>query len=111
MRISRFWILVIASLVATPFLLLLGFASTGAGHGDYILATLLFPYSALLVFGLGELIPTFIIAALAVFQFPAYGIILGIAIEKKQFRSRAIILLIVHIGGVIAGLLLRNRFL
>ena len=37
----------VASLVATPFFLLLGFASAGAGHGDYVLARILFPYTML----------------------------------------------------------------
>jgi hypothetical protein len=111
MKTARFWIPIIASLIATPICLFLGFASGGAGHGDYILATILFPYSVLLIFTLGLVIPSFITATLMIVQFPVYGIILGFATKRRRMRSWAIILLIVHVLGVIAGLSLRSRFM
>lgn len=95
----------------TPLFLFFGLVSTGAGHGDYILATILFPYSTILIFGLGNLSPAFIVIALAIIQFPAYGLTLGVASEKRRLHSWGIALLFVHVLGVVAGLLLRNRLL
>src|ERR1051326_330702 len=111
MKINAFWKPIIASLIATPICLFLGLASAGAGHGDYILATILFPYSILLIFAFGLMLPPFITVTLAIIQFPTYGIILGFAKEKKQIRSWAVLLLAVHVLAVIAGFSLRSRFM
>lgn len=110
MKVARFWMPIIVSLIATPICLFLGFASGGAGHGDYILTTILFPYSVLLIFTLGSMIPSLITATLMILQFPAYGIILGYSFERRRKFLWAFILGI-HILGVIIGLSLRSRFL
>ena len=58
MKSSKFWTPLVISLIVTPLFLYLGIASGGAGHGNYLLAKLLFPSApkALLLFGLIDLL-------------------------------------------------------
>ena len=75
----------VVSLVATPLFLLAAVASAGAGHGNDLLAKILFPFTMLstLVFGL-IIVPAI---ALAVLQFPFYGFILGRANVKGSLAQ------------------------
>ena len=113
MRSKGFWSPLTVSLVATPLCLLLGFASAGAGHGDYVLATILFPYSAFLIFFFGGWVAPFVSIAIAVAQFPLYGIILEVASGKRRLRPWAACLLVVHTLAAIAcfAVRIRNGFL
>jgi hypothetical protein len=75
------------SLIATPFLLLLGLWSAGAGHGDYILVPLLFPFPIAVGFltkplftcpEYGDCYPRDgIVLLLSILQFPIYGVVLS----------------------------------
>jgi hypothetical protein len=109
MRRSGFWKPVIASLIVTPVALFLGLASSGAGHGDYILATFLFPYAVLLISAVSGEAPAFLVITLAVAQFPIYGIILGLAAEKKKFRLWLLAVLAVHAVTTLICFLLRSK--
>ncbi|MBA2732228.1 MAG: hypothetical protein H0U54_04990 [Acidobacteria bacterium] len=111
MKDSGFWKPVIIFLIATPFCLLLAFGSAGVGHGDYILTIMLYPYSMLLAFGLGAMLPDFILFALMIIQFPVYGLILGITNKNKQSRNWAVGLLAVHILAALACFSLHSRFM
>ena len=93
----------IVSLVLTPIALLLGVGSGGAGHGDYRLAMILFPYTLLSTSVFDSITPPFII--LAIIQFPLYGVALGYANEKGRLLSMSIVL------GVVHGLVLSAMFL
>lgn len=84
----------IVSLVLTPFLLLLGVGSGGAGHGDYRLAMMLFPYTMLSTAIFDSITVPFI--ALAIIQFPLYGVALGYANQRGRFGWVAILLGVVH---------------
>jgi hypothetical protein len=95
MKSSAFWTPLIISLVATPICLLLGIASGRAGHGDYFLAKLLFPFTMLSTIPFGSITVPFILLAVA--QFPAYGMILGRANEKGKFMHAAVVMLAVHV--------------
>ena len=97
----------IASLIVTPIALLLGVGSAGAGHGDYHLAMILFPYTLLSTALFDSITPPFVI--LAVIQFPLYGFVLGYANEKGRLVSTAILLCVVHGIALTAMLLLANR--
>jgi hypothetical protein len=110
-RSSGFWKPVIASIIVTPIALFLGLASAGAGHGDYILATFLFPYAILFISAVSGEAPAFMVITLAVAQFPIYGIILGLAAEKKRFLFWLLVLVAVHALMTIVCFLLRNRML
>tara|TARA_R110000868_G_scaffold37111_14_gene131624 strand:+ start:34971 stop:35249 length:279 start_codon:yes stop_codon:yes gene_type:complete len=73
------------SLLFTPIALLLGYISVGLGHGDYIVATILFPYSILsFIILTPESIETLTLI-LTSLQFPFYGSIIAIAKLKDRF--------------------------
>jgi hypothetical protein len=99
----------VVSLIATPLFLLAAVASAGAGHESYLLAKILFPFTMLSTLVFGSIIAPAI--ALAVFQFPFYGFILGKANVKGSFRTRAAVLLLIHILAVAACfILIRDNF-
>jgi hypothetical protein len=95
---------VITALVATPICLLLGLASGGAGHGNYLLAKILFPFTMLSTIPFGSIIVPFIVLAVA--QFPAYGIILGLANGRGRGMRTAGAMLVVHALAAAACLML-----
>ena len=95
MKTFKFWIPVIVSIVVTPFALFLGLVSTGAGHGDYFWAQILFPYTMLSTFLFHSITAPFIL--LAVIQFPLYGLLLAFADERRRLGLVAIGLAVVHI--------------
>lgn len=95
MKTIEFWLPIIISLAVTPFALLMAIASMGAGHGDYLLAKILFPYTMLSVVAFRSITAPFIL--LAILQFPIYGLILTFAGKRKKLGLSAIVLGIVHI--------------
>ena len=97
----------IASLVITPIALLVGVGSAGAGHGDYRLAMILFPYTLLSTLIFNSITAPFIL--LAIIQFPLYGIALGHACEKGRFIPMSILLSVIHGVASTAMLLVANE--
>jgi hypothetical protein len=96
MKKIEFWIPILISIVITPFCLLLALGSAGAGHGDYFLIKIFFPYTMISTIYLNSITLPFII--LGIIQFPLYGIIIAIAIKKwKLFTS---LILAFHILSV-----------
>jgi hypothetical protein len=108
MKISAFWYTIVASLVATPICLFLAAVSTGAGHGTYLWAKILFPYTMLSTLILESITTPFIL--LAIIQFPLYGIALGIAGKRHRLSHMIIALLVVHFGAVVFFILFPNRY-
>lgn len=98
MRASTFSASLIASLVATPICLLLALASGGAGHGNYLWAKVVFPYTMLSTLAFESITRPFII--LAIIQFPLYGVALGLASRKHRFAHMAIALPVIHLLAV-----------
>lgn len=107
MASRKFWIPLIASFIVTPIALLLGVGSGGAGHGDYRLAMILFPYTMLSTTIFDSITPPFIL--LAIIQFPLYGVILGRASEKGRFVSICILLCVVHCLALTAMFLVASK--
>jgi len=80
------------SLIATPLLLFLGLWSVGAGEGNYVFAVLLFPFPIIANFLIapffscpefGDCVPRdAIIIAVAVIQFPLYGLLTSFSPKK-----------------------------
>jgi hypothetical protein len=94
MRDFRFWAPVIVCLLLTPVCLLLGIGSAGVGHGDYVLARILFPYTMLSALLFDKITAPFVL--LAIIQFPAYGLILGRAAGRGRFLVALTLILVVH---------------
>ena len=81
-------------LAITPFALLLGLASCGAGHGDYQVASVLFsPSVSLIDLGLGT-----VGECLAIVQYPLYGIVMAIGQAKRRIWLACLVLCTVHLG-------------
>ena len=99
MKSAKFWIPFVLSLIVTPFFLYFGIASGRAGHGNYLLAKILFPFTMLSTRPLGSIVAPFIV--LAVIQFPLYGFILGAANGRNKILFCGVALLSVH--SVAAG--------
>jgi hypothetical protein len=81
--------------------------SAGGGHGDYRLAMMLFPYTMLSALIFDSITVPFI--ALAIIQFPLYGVAPGYANQKERFGWVAILLGVVHGLAWIAMSSLANR--
>ena len=94
----------LVSVVATPFFLFAAAASAGAGHGSYLLAKILFPFTMLSTLVFGSIIVPAI--AVAIIQFPFYGFILGRATLKGSLLVRSVALLVIHILAVAACFIL-----
>ncbi len=99
MKNSEFWKPTIISLVATPICLFLGIISGGVGHGNYIIAKILFPFMILSTICFEKITTPFIV--LAVLQIPFYGVILGLAKSQKIPYFFIILLVTIHILAVI----------
>ena len=97
----------ITSLVVTPIALLLGVGSGGAGHGNYRLAMILFPYTLLSTTIFNSITLPFIV--LALIQFPVYGFVLGSANEQGRFLSIGIILCVFHGLAAMVMFLIANE--
>jgi hypothetical protein len=108
MRGRKFWLPVVISLVATPICLLMGIGSAGAGHGDYFLARILFPFTMLSAIIFDSITIPFL--ALAVAQFPIYGILLGRASVKSRLLPAAAAILITHALFVAACLFVPSGY-
>ena len=83
MKSSRPFLSLVIALVITPVFLCAAVASAGAGHGHYLWAKILFPFTMLSARVFGSITVPFI--ALAIVQFPLYGLILAIANVKGRY--------------------------
>jgi len=77
----------------------LAVASGGAGHGEYVAARLLFPYTMLLTLAANRVSP--FTALIALVQFPLYGIIIGSAWSSRRARRLALSVVSVLHGGAV----------
>ncbi|WP_157218713.1 hypothetical protein [Flavisphingomonas formosensis] len=72
--------------------------SGGAGHGSYIAARALFPFSMLLTLLEGSIGPVSI--AVGLLQFPLYGALIGWAVAMRT--TRPAVLIFVHLIAALA---------
>ena len=79
--------------IAIPAILV-AVMSGGAGHGSYIAARVLFPFSMLLTRLEGSIGP--VAMCMGLFQFPLYGALVGRALALKTYRASAV-LTVVHL--------------
>ncbi len=96
-RLHRRWALtwLISFMLFTPIAWFFAFISAGFGHGDYVVAGMLFPYS-LAVMRMHSY-PQ-LVMALTVIQFPAYGFIQAIAQIKGRPWISISLIVISHFG-------------
>jgi hypothetical protein len=106
MKITAFWKPIIGGILITPFCVLLAILSSGAGHGNFLYAKILFPYTMLSA--LQERLISMPFLLFGIFQFPLYGLIYARAMKKRKQGSVAIVLVIAHILAVILCLQLAN---
>jgi hypothetical protein len=85
----------------TPFAAMLAIASSGAGHGDYILARVMFPYGMLLT-RLVESTFFYLLIGLALAQFPFYGALVVWRTDLKKSVVTAFAIAAVHLMAVVA---------
>ncbi len=74
---------------------LLAVMSGGAGHGDYLYARLLFPFSMASTFVTGEISSAAIAAALL--QFPVYGFLIGYGLTDAKRRWIIALVVLFHV--------------
>lgn len=75
-------------------------SSSGAGHGDYAGARVLFPAPMLLTVVEGDRIGALSIS-LGLFQFPIYGAVLGWSMARKNYLP-AVVLIVAHMVAALA---------
>jgi hypothetical protein len=100
MNARRFWIPFAIFFGLTPIMLFLGLISAGAGHGDYFLAKILFPYTLLSTAAFDSIEPPFMF--LALIQYPAYGVVIGLANVRRKLILSGAALAVLH-GLAVAG--------
>lgn len=94
MRTRTLWIFVLFSIPIEIISLYLALLSTGAGHGNYLWAWVLFPLPMYLTTFAGSITPLLIV--LAVLQFPIYGLIAGFASTKGKLIHALVGMLAFH---------------
>jgi hypothetical protein len=100
----KFIIPFVISLVATPGFLFIGLASAGAGHGNYFLAKVFFPFTMVSTVPFGSITSRFVV--LGVLQYPLYGLLVGMANLMRKAAVVGIALAIIHTLAVVACLIL-----
>jgi len=93
---SKFTKYLLASLIISPVALIVGIVSTGFGHGDYFYTKILFPYTMLSIHLTKGVIP-YTAAVFALFQFPIYGLLTGLASLKRKDIYVLVIIILLHI--------------
>lgn len=94
-----------AGLLVMPIAATLGVVSAGAGHGDYLLAKVLFPFTMLSTFFLGSITLPFVLIALA--QFPVYGWLVCQSEGRKRWIS-CLSIAMAHLVAVTVNIAIRN---
>ena len=97
------WVGLAWGIAAGAVSLIISVYAAGAGHGSYIPAVLLFPYTMLTTRVTGVISPFAIV--LAAIQFPLYGIAIARAGAAGR-RRRTMGLILVHGAGVLAAFVL-----
>jgi hypothetical protein len=102
--VGRFWPSFAVMMTLTPFFLLVGYSSAGAGHGSYFFAKVLFPFTILSTIAFHMITVPFLIVGLV--QFPIYGIFLGIMNRMELGWPAIVALATFHLGAIAACFIL-----
>lgn len=85
----------VAGVLLTIPAVILAILSGGGGHGNYLWAKLLFPYSMVIPVLCGTTISVPLIM-IAIIQYPIYGVIVGIQASLKMRIAAMVLVLFVH---------------
>ena len=96
----------LACVLATPVLLFVTVLAAGGGHGSYWLAKLLFPWTMAATAFTREIAQPFV--AVAVAQYPVYGIVLDWVRSAGQLKSGMLALAGAHLAAVILAFAIAN---
>lgn len=96
----------IVGICATPVALSIGGFSAGAGHGGYLLAKLLFPFTMLSTVTVGSITMPLFLLALA--QFPTYGWLIGSGVRAGTKNLRLWFSVTVHVSTVALNFIIPN---
>ena len=86
-------------ILITPVFLFVTVLAMGGGHGTYYAAKTLFPWTMMSTAATKSI--TQPLVALAIAQYPLYGIVLDAARAKRRSRPAALMLLAVHALAVL----------
>jgi hypothetical protein len=120
MRNLRFWLPTIIGALLTPVFLFAAAASTGAGHGSYAAALVLYPVSMMIMVSFAgvahsdaftsqsiQTISLVLVIGLAILQFPLYGFVLSYAgLKDKWWLTIAAGIICLHLLGVAVWLII-----
>ena len=101
MKNPRFWAPVIASVLATPVLLLLVIGSAGVGHNktEPVWPHVIFPFPFLAIKILGDTgLPLMLLLWVA--QYPLYGIVIGLAAKRGWGLAGVALLALLVVHGL-----------
>ena len=104
MKVSSFWKPFIVSLIATPIFCFFAVLLAGGGHGTYLPAKLLFPYTMISAFWFGRITVPLIV--FSIIQFPVYGFTLAFANRKGTLILVGGFILFLHITAFILSLVI-----
>ena len=107
MVIKRYVWWILGTAVFTAVAICAGIASAGAGHGTYVAAKLLFPYTMFIGSALGSI--TVPLVVLAVVQYPCYSLILWFGVIRKRPVHAVVAIAIVHAVAIAVTLLSANE--
>jgi hypothetical protein len=96
----------LAFVVAAPVLIWVVVVAGGGGHGSYLPAKILFPYTMAATAFTRDIVQPFIAAAIV--QYPLYGVILDWARYRDRFRAGGLALAATHLVAVGLALLISN---
>lgn len=120
MRNFRFWLPTIVGTLITPVLLFAAAVSTGAGHGSYAAAIVLYPLSIVTMVLFAGVAPgdafatqtiqtvsMVLIIGLAILQYPLYGFVLSYArLKNKWWLTVAAGIIYLHLFGIAVWLVI-----
>jgi len=120
MRNLRFWLPTIIGALLTPVFLFAAAVSTGAGHGVYAAAMVLYPVSMMIMVSFAvfthsdafvsqtiQTISLVVVIGLAILQFPLYGFVLSYArLKDKWWLTIAAGIIFLHLFGIAVWLII-----
>ena len=96
----------LAFVLVTPVFLFITVLAAGGGHGSYMPAKLLFPWTMAATAFTRDIVQPFVVVAIA--QYPVYGIMLDWVRSAGQLRSGVLTLAAAHVAAVMLAFAISN---